>query len=110
MSTKSNLQNTSKWEVDCNAESVPTKPSGLLVRSDRSMGKVQSLLTLIKKLLQNAISALTTEPELTIWQKQDRYGHIHWHIYDPLTGKSVSFASELEMLRWIEHLYSRNPW
>jgi hypothetical protein len=104
MSAKSNLQNANKWSVVCDTELIPTKPG------DRSMSKVPSILTRIKKLWQNTISALTREPELTIWQKQDRSGHIHWHIYDPLTGKSLSFASELEMLRWIEHFYSRNCW
>jgi hypothetical protein len=76
MSTKSNLQNANKWEVDCNAELIPPEQDGLLGRSDRSIRKIQSILTLIKKFWQNAISAITTEPELRIWQKQDRYGSI----------------------------------
>jgi hypothetical protein len=110
MNVESNLQNASKLEVDCNTELSSTEQGGLLVRSDRSIRKVQSILTLIKKFWQNAISAITTEPELRIWQKQDRYGCIHWYAYDPLTSKSVSFASELEMLCWLENLHSRSRW
>jgi Domain of unknown function (DUF4278) len=72
--------------------------------------EVPSILTLIKKLWQNAIVAITTEPELKIWQKQDRNGHIHWYVYDPLMSKSISFASELEMLSWLEDFHSRSRW
>ncbi len=110
MSTKSNLQNTKKWEVDCNPELIPPEQGGLLERSDRSIRKVPSILALIKKLLIDAIAVITTEPELRIWQKQDRSGHIHWYVYDPLTCKSISFASELEMLSWLEDFNSRSRW
>jgi hypothetical protein len=99
-----------RWEVGCNTELIPTEQGGLLAHSYRSIRKVPSILTLIKKLWQNAISAITTEPELRIWQKQNRYGQIHWHVYDPLTNKSTSFASELEMLSWLENLNSRTRW
>jgi hypothetical protein len=74
----------------------------------------KSILALIENLWQNTIAALiaapTTEPELKIWQTQDRHGRIHWRIKDPLTSESVSFASELEMLRWLENLTSRSRW
>jgi hypothetical protein len=104
MSAKLNLQNASKWEVDCDTELLPTG------KGSQSIRKVPSILTLIKKLWQNAIVAIMTEPELRIWQKQDRNGHIHWHVYDPLTSKSISFASELEMLSWLEDFHSRSRW
>jgi hypothetical protein len=82
MSTESNLQNASKWEVDCNTELISPEQGGFLGRSDRSIRKVPSILTLIKKLLQDAIAVITTEPELRIWQRQDRNGHIHWYVYN----------------------------
>lgn len=110
MSTKSNLQNASKWEVDCNTELISPEQGGFLGRSDRSIFKVPSILILIKKLLQDVIAVITTEPELRIWQKQDRNGYIYWYVYDPLTSKSISFASELEMLRWLEDFNSRSRW
>jgi hypothetical protein len=110
MSTKSNLQNASKWKVDCNPELISPEQDGLLGRSDRSIRKVPSILALIKKLLKNAFLTITSEPELRIWQKQDRHGRIHWYAYDPLTNKSISFTSELEMLSWLEDFHSRSRW
>jgi hypothetical protein len=103
-STEPDLQKESEWNEKCDLELISTE------KSDRSVNKVQSILTLIENLWQKAIAALTKEPELKIWQEQDRDGHIHWHAYDPLTNKSVSFASELEMLSWMENLYSRDRW
>ena len=90
--TESDLQKSNKWKEYCDSELIPPE------QSDRYGSKVQLILTLIENLWQNAIAALTEEPELKIWQKRDRFGHIHWHTYDLYTGKSVSFASELEML------------
>jgi hypothetical protein len=104
MSAESNLQKANKWKKYCDSELIPTE------KSDRSVNKAQSILTLIGNLWQNAIAYLTKEPELRIWQEQDRFGCIHWHAYDPLTNKSVSFATELEMLSWMENFYSRDRW
>ncbi|WP_019498030.1 hypothetical protein [Pseudanabaena sp. PCC 6802] len=99
-----NLQTAIQWKDYCDLELIPTE------QSDRSVSKVQSILTLIGNLWQSAIAYLTKEPELKLWQNKDRLGHMHWHANDPVTGKSVSFASELEMLSWIENLYSRDRW
>ncbi len=104
MSAEPDLQKANIWKEYSDSELISTE------QSDRSVNKVQSILTLIGNLWQNAIAYLTKEPELRIWQKQDRSGRIHWHIYDPLTNKSVSFATEMEMLSWIENLYSRDRW
>jgi hypothetical protein len=104
MSTESNLHNVKKWEADY--ETVLTPPE----QSEQSVRKVRSALALIKKLWQTAFSAIASEPELRIWQKQDRHGRIRWYAYDPLTNKSMSFASELEMLSWLEDFHSRSRW
>ena len=100
-STASDLRKVNKWTEYCDSELIPPD------LSDRSIRKGQSILALIENLWQNAIAALTEAPELKIWQKRDRDGHIHWHAYDPCTDKSVCFASELEMIIWIEKLRSR---
>jgi hypothetical protein len=75
---------------------------------------VKLILALIKHQWQKAIDALmadlTKEPELKLWQKRDRDGHMHWYARDPLNGKSISFTSELELLRWIENLNHRSRW
>jgi hypothetical protein len=104
MSTESNFHNAKKWEADYETVLIPDE------QSEQSIRKVRSALALIKKLWQNVFSAITSEPELRIWQKQDRHGRIHWYAYDPLTNKSLSFASELEMLRWLEDFHSRSRW
>jgi hypothetical protein len=104
MSTKSNLHKAKTWEADCETVSIPTK------QSEHSIRKVRSALALIKKLWEDAFSTVISEPKLRIWQKQDRLGRIHWYAYDPLTNKSISFASELEMLRWLEDFHSRSRW
>jgi hypothetical protein len=103
-STELDLQKANKWKEYCDSELIPTE------RSDRSFSKVQSILALIKNRWQNAIVALTEKPELKIWQKRDRDGHIYWHVHDPCTGESISFVSELEMLSWVDNLYSRSRW
>jgi hypothetical protein len=96
MSTESNLQNASK----CDTKSLPTE------HGNRSNSKVRSILVLIKKLWQNTITAIITEPELRIWQKQDRQGGNYWYVYDPWTNKTISFGSELEMLSWLDKFHS----
>jgi tRNA/tmRNA/rRNA uracil-C5-methylase (TrmA/RlmC/RlmD family) len=93
------LQQATPWK-----EFIPTE------QCDRTVGKVQTILTLVKELWQKAIASLPEESELKIWQKKDRHGHLHWHVFDPARGKSVSFASELEMLSWIENLNHLDRW
>jgi hypothetical protein len=56
------------------------------------------------------IEDLAQQSALKLWEKVDRQGHTRWYARDPDTGKTLSFASEPEMLRWIEHLNSRNHW
>lgn len=94
-------QNLDKWQEYCDLELIPT------ANSDRPVSKVQSILALLGNLWQELIVALTKEPELKVWQKQDRHGKILWHAYDPWTGESVCLGSELEMLNWIESRYYR---
>lgn len=102
--TESDLHKADKCQKYSDSAQIPTE------KSDRCVSKVQSVLILIGNLWQSAIAYLTKEPELKLWQNEDRLGHMHWHAYNPVTGKSVSFASELEMLSWIENLYSRSRW
>jgi hypothetical protein len=60
--------------------------------------------------IETFIEDLTQQSALKLWQKVDRQGHTLWYARDPDTGKTLSFASEPEMLRWIEHLNSRSHW
>jgi hypothetical protein len=65
---------------------------------------------LFTHVIEAFIEDLTQQSALKLWQKVDRKGHTHWYARDPDTGKTLSFASEPEMLRWIEHLNSRSHW
>jgi hypothetical protein len=61
MSTELDFLKANQWKDYCDLELIPTK------KSDRSVSKVQSILSLIENLWQNAIASLTKEPELKIW-------------------------------------------
>lgn len=98
-STESDLPNeTAKSKESRKLDLIPTEQSIQVVNK-----KCQSVLALIGKTWQNAIAILTKEPEIEIWQNQDRHGQISWHVYDPQIGKSISFISELEMLGWLDN-------
>jgi hypothetical protein len=100
--TESNIQKVDLSKESCGLELIPNEQSARF-GSDR----VHSILAQIGNLCKTTIAMLTKEPEIEIWQKQDRYGHIHWHVYDPQIGKSISFASELEMLSWLDNQNGR---
>jgi hypothetical protein len=65
---------------------------------------------LFTHVIETFIEDLTQQSALKLWEKVDRQGNTHWYARDPDTGKTISFASEPEMLRWIEHLNSRSHW
>ncbi|OUL21400.1 hypothetical protein BV378_26800 [Nostoc sp. RF31YmG] len=54
---------------------------------------------------QKAIQTLLAPDELQVIQKVDRHGNIYWQAYDPVTGKSFSSGSEVDVSMWIEQLY-----
>jgi hypothetical protein len=87
-------------------------------RKKLELQPIKSIFTLVETIGQKAIDALmndfmanvTKEPELKIWQKRDRHGRIDWYARNPLTGKTIAFASETEMLKWIEHQNHPDRW
>ena len=95
--TESDAQKAAVSKENCGLELISDKQSDQFINS-----RVYSILAQIGDLWQNAIATLTKEPEIEIWQKQEPNGHIHWHVYDPHIGKSISFVSELEMLSWLD--------
>ncbi|MBF2084702.1 hypothetical protein [Thermoleptolyngbya sp. C42_A2020_037] len=44
-------------------------------------------------------------PEPRVWQTGDRAGNIVWHVYDPTSNRSATFASEAEVRIWLEERY-----
>jgi hypothetical protein len=87
-------------------------------RKKLDLQPIKSIFALVETICQKAIAALmddfmadvTKEPELKIWQKRDRDGRIDWYARNPLTGKTIAFASETEMLKWIEHQNHPDRW
>lgn len=46
--------------------------------------------------------------ELRVWHRVDRQGRItSWHVYDPRTGRTTQFCSEMEVRLWLEHRFYR---
>ncbi len=57
---------------------------------------------------QRMINYWSNPPELQVWQRRDRAGHVHWHTFDPYTNQSASFGSEADVKAWIDdHLAQR---
>jgi hypothetical protein len=87
-------------------------------RQSVTLRPIKSIAALVKTIGQKAIAALMddfmadvmAEPELKIWQTRDRDGQIDWYARNPLTGKTIAFASETEMLKWIEHQNHPDRW
>uniref|UniRef100_B8HZC6 Uncharacterized protein n=1 Tax=Cyanothece sp. (strain PCC 7425 / ATCC 29141) TaxID=395961 RepID=B8HZC6_CYAP4 len=51
--------------------------------------------------------ALFEQTELQLLLKRDRYGHLWWYAYDPVTGRVGWLSSEDEVRAWIEERYER---
>jgi lauroyl/myristoyl acyltransferase len=45
---------------------------------------------------------LMVRDEIKVSIQQLRNGERVWHVYDPMIGRTESFFSEIEALRWIE--------
>lgn len=50
------------------------------------------------------VLAPTAEPR--VWQKVDRQGRtICWQVFDPVSGQTIPFGSELEVRLWLEQRF-----
>jgi hypothetical protein len=93
-----------QWKNYCDLELISMEASD---RNIHLVSKPQAILAAIRNMWEGLISTLAKEPEIKVWQKQDRHGNTYWQAYDPWTGDSVSTASELEMRYWLESRYHR---
>ncbi len=48
--------------------------------------------------------SMSNEPR--IWQTRDRNGNVLWNAYDPVSDRSLYYASEAEVRIWLENRYS----
>ncbi len=79
-------------EISCN--------SNFNQKINRSFG--ESLHYIWEKIVK---TLLVDSQELQVLQKVDRQGNIYWQAYDPVTGKSFSSGSKVDISMWIEQLY-----
>ncbi len=69
---------------------LPTQPTATLAQ--------------FTKLWQRLSKLMTPNHDPVIQQRIDRHSRtVLWHVYDPLSGQSMSFGSELEVRLWLEH-------
>jgi hypothetical protein len=59
----------------------------------------------IQNLFQAIASSIASGNEIKVWQKTDGHGNAYWCAYDPKTGQTASFGSEIEVMAWIESRY-----
>jgi len=65
-----------------------------------------SYLNMVGRVWQFVSHLIFNPDEPTVWHKVDRQGRIiSWHVYDPSTGHSICFGSEMEVRLWLEHRY-----
>jgi hypothetical protein len=68
----------------------------------RIQAKKSKLTAALKRFWQAMITA-SSEPQ--IWQTRDRFGHLFWNTYDPITGRSNCFVSKDGVYEWLEQRY-----
>lgn len=76
--------------------------SDLAHKSSREKPK---FLTGLRQILLSILRTLSGNQEPQVKQWRDRSGEIFWRVYDPITGESARFNSELEVRFWLERRY-----
>ncbi|QKD81088.1 hypothetical protein HPC62_01880 [Thermoleptolyngbya sichuanensis A183] len=66
--------------------------------------RLQKMQALSKR-IEAVLNRFGSEPEPRVWQTGDRAGNIVWHVYDPTSNRSATFASEAEVRVWLEERY-----
>jgi hypothetical protein len=64
---------------------------------------IMKLILGLKLVWQMLINTLDRSSELQVWQRRDRQGRPSgWCAYDPKTGQTRYFGSELEIRLWLD--------
>jgi len=74
-------------------------------KDEQEQDKKSKFILALNTVWQHLITILTKQPELQVRQRYNRFGNTWWEAYDLMTGSTVSFGSEIEMLAWIEQRY-----
>lgn len=86
-------------------ETNPAIPAELELAVDAKLDVKPVKPTLFAKLLNlwdSWFIYLAKRHELTVSSKTDASGNNWWHVDDPVTQKKADFASETEVLLWLE--------
>lgn len=82
---------------ETNESTIYSKPEGTPVRS-----KTASALETIRQYLSKVFLG---NLEVRVRQVYDRFGNVHWQVYDPVTGHKGTISSEAEARAWLEQRY-----
>lgn len=69
--------------------------------------KAVNLSFIARFLEQYFLAPMSHLDEPKIWEKRDRSGNVFYKVYDPITGISNQFSSDLEVRIWLEERYRR---
>ncbi|NJR38570.1 MAG: hypothetical protein HC781_06630 [Leptolyngbyaceae cyanobacterium CSU_1_4] len=62
---------------------------------------------LVSRIFQTLVAKLSGNNDPQIKLKYSSSGQEYWHVYDPMTGKAETFATEAEVRIWVEQRYYR---
>jgi hypothetical protein len=69
-------------------------------------GRALSWNLRLQRIWRAFVQAMTTPNEPRITTKVDRQGKIlYYKVFDPMSGRSISFTSESEVKMWLERRY-----
>jgi len=60
---------------------------------------------ILSQWIEALLNRFGSAPEPRVWQTGDGAGNITWHVCDPASNTSASFASEAEVRVWLEERY-----
>ncbi len=67
--------------------------------------RILPVLSVLSGLWNRLIATLSTSDQPCIWQTLDRQSQIWWNVYNPRTRQLIQFASEQELLTWIDESF-----
>ncbi len=93
--------NTIKGVYDCDR-------SVLIETSTQSLPTSLSCLEWIKAVWHWIDVYFATASDPKVSTKVDRQGNVvYWQVFDPATGRTITFGSEVEVRSWLEYRYYR---
>lgn len=77
--------------------------TGSTLQAPSKTSHYSHLLAQIQRFWQSCWQLLSISGEPKVWQTYDRQGRTAgWRVFDPETGRTMTFSSELEVRLWLE--------